>query len=165
MEVVAGVGGRAPGSVGAAACGKAVLSGSRVADQADCSRVAGQTVRSMRAEARFGYSMGLLDLQGHHHEGYSSLAPSHSTSPHDCSRVGTEAELEWGQTVEVAEGSMMAFHAGDQTSQVLRMEYQRRQKDWSQVVSSENHHNHPEVGLSLEASHRAEQSERTGSLL
>lgn len=54
---------------------------------------------------------------------------------------------------QVAEGSMMAFHAGDQTSQVLRMEYQRRQKDWSQVVSSENHHNHPEVGLSLEASH------------
>lgn len=93
------MGGRAPGSVGAAACGKVALSGSRVADQAGCSRVAGQTVHSMRVEARSGYSMGLLDLQGHHLEGYSSSALAHSTYPHGCSRVGTEAELEWGQTV------------------------------------------------------------------
>lgn len=92
------MGGRAPGSVGAAACGKVALSGSMVADQAGCSRVAGQTVHSMKVAARSGYSMGLLDLQGHHPEGYSSLAPFHSTSPHGCSRVGTAAELEWGQT-------------------------------------------------------------------
>lgn len=53
---------------------------------------------------------------------------------------------------------MMAFHAGDQTSQALRREYQRRKKDWSQAVSSENHHNRLEVGLSLEASHLLKKS-------
>lgn len=47
----------------------------------------------------------------------------------------------------------MAFHAEDQTSQVSRREYQRRQKDWYQAVLPENHHNQLEVGLSLEASH------------
>lgn len=93
------MGERALGSVGVAACGKAALSGSRVADQAGCSMVVGQTVHSMRVEAHSGYSMDLLDLQGHHLEGYSSSAPSHSTSPHGCSRVGREEELGWGQTV------------------------------------------------------------------
>lgn len=53
----------------------------------------------MRVEAHSGYSMGLLALQGHHLEGYSSSAPSHSTSLHGCSKVGREEELEWGQTV------------------------------------------------------------------
>lgn len=48
---------------------------------------------------------------------------------------------------------MKAFHVGDRTSQASRREYQRMQTDWSQAVSSENHHNHLEVVLSLEASH------------
>lgn len=58
------MGERALGSVGVAACGKVALSGSRVADQAGCSRVAGQTVHSMRVEAHSGYSMGPLGLLG-----------------------------------------------------------------------------------------------------
>lgn len=102
------MGGRAPENVGDAACGKVALSGSRVVDQAGCSRVAGQTVRSMKVEAHSGYSMGLLDLQGHHLEGYSSSAPFHSTYPHGCSRVGMEVELEWGQTVAEKGNSELA---------------------------------------------------------
>lgn len=106
MEVAADVGGRARGSVGAAACGKVAPSGSRAVDQAGCSRVAVQTVHSMKVEAHSGYSMDLLDLQGHHLEGYSSSAPSHSTSPRGCSRVGMEVELEWGQTVAEKRGQV-----------------------------------------------------------
>lgn len=106
------MGGRAPGSVGAAACGMVALSGSRVADQAGCSRVAGQTVHSMRVEARSGYSMGLLDLQGHHPEGCSSSAPSHSTFLHGCSRAGMVAELEWGQTAAEKRNSAVCSVCG-----------------------------------------------------
>lgn len=111
------MGGRAPGSVGAAACGMVALSGSRVADLAGCSRVAGQTVHSTRVEARSGYSMGLLGLlglQGHHPEGCSSSAPSHSTFLHGCSRAGMVAELEWGQTAAEKRNSAVRSECGSE---------------------------------------------------